>query len=189
MLGALLIVLVTIEICCSLEQPSLGEAFRFEFRLDNMQSCPDEPQATIFLENVSMDPFNRTTLVTNGQFRVKELVQGSIKGIIDLTKCDSKQQYDSCQHFITVVFDDLCAELPKKNESWTPFFAHIINFQPDCPLKPGTYEIKDAPVDLSFLADNPIIFGYWRARQTAMEGEKLISCTTISFNVIKPRPK
>ncbi|XP_067007062.2 uncharacterized protein [Anabrus simplex] len=163
-----------------------ADLMHFDVLMDDMIPCPDSEESSFTMSDIELEFYNRTQLLVNGKLIVKEKLD-SLKGRFELTKCDSKQQVDSCQFVMSTDINNICEKLPEKGSDWEPFMMKIKDFDPECPLEPGTYDIEAAPLDTSTFQDNPVLYGYWIADFVLLVNGEFGGCNRISASIVKKR--
>uniref|UniRef100_A0A0A9ZIL8 Uncharacterized protein n=1 Tax=Lygus hesperus TaxID=30085 RepID=A0A0A9ZIL8_LYGHE len=104
---------------------------------------------------------------------------------IELTKCASKQEPETCTYFSTVKYKDTCKMLEAKGEMWSTFAQ---NAEPPltCPMK-GLYNFEKSAFDGDAAGRAmPGLEGfYWKTKTFTYVGKKVVSCLILEFSTSK----
>ncbi|XP_067006925.2 uncharacterized protein [Anabrus simplex] len=106
-----------------------------------------------------------------------------------LTRCEDKQQEYTCRFYMKKTVKDICPHIPEKEKIWSDLVQHMVGLKPACPIKPGSFVLKDAPIDTNEVKDLPIQYGFWKIRAVGKQNGKVTNCHLIEFYLLKKKGK
>ncbi|XP_034235549.1 uncharacterized protein LOC117641892 [Thrips palmi] len=136
-----------------------------------LRECQDVPTNSIKYFNMTTRLVGKADFFLNGAYEISRLAKDLSEIVIILTKCKEIVSANTCEHFQTWRFKkNICQNIFFGNQIWAKFNENIIP-TPKCPAAPGTYQIRNATIDINVLQTLPMpLEGHvYRARHFMME--------------------
>ncbi|KAF6210765.1 hypothetical protein GE061_013876 [Apolygus lucorum] len=148
--------------------------------LEALEDCmTNEEDRRVDIRNLSIG------VLDNGRWAIMGKAEMNLRNIskvtVELIKCASKQEPETCSYFTTVSYKNPCKMFESKNELWSSF---VQSSEPPmlCPLK-GLYSFENSVMDAE--AANKKMPGlegfYWKAKSVFSVGKKQVSCVRMEF--------
>ncbi|XP_067008133.2 uncharacterized protein [Anabrus simplex] len=157
-----------------------------KFNLEDYYPCGEEAYIMEY-SDINVGRFNRSTIILNATLTYHEDVSDKFHITAELTKCDSKQQKDSCQFFYALEIKEICKNWDNPLALEHQFEESLVNMKKECPMPAGVYNVVNAMFDIKDIERTPGYCGYWYVKFIAYDGDKEIGCFIAEVNVSKKR--
>ncbi|CAH1404530.1 unnamed protein product [Nezara viridula] len=92
---------------------------------------------------------------------------------MEMSKCASKSEPDTCEYYTTIQYDSMCRLLRQKSEPWYGYF-NSTTMPITCPFPKGAWEMKGIKIGLS--SAFPLLNGFWRFKNRCYGKNKKLNC-------------
>ncbi|XP_067007060.2 uncharacterized protein [Anabrus simplex] len=155
--------------------------------LEKFYACEGKKYNETEYTDVEFEQYNRTTAVMNAKLHVNKEMSEMLNLFVDVSKCDSKQQTDSCQHLATEHLQDICVNMNNSSRPYKGFVDSMAEFDRKCPWKTGVYTIAEYIMSLKDLEEMPAITGYYILTFRPFDADKQIGCNVGEISIVKKR--
>ncbi|CAG2056165.1 unnamed protein product [Timema podura] len=118
--------------------------------------------------------------VFNGVINFTETVHSPWKMTVNMNKCLSNANMNTCTPFFSTEVKDVCSKLPQENQMWTKFIKDI-KMKRNCPVGPEAYYITDMGSEPSDMKYFPLDNSFYTVTVTGFSKGKEIYCMYVTF--------
>ncbi|CAH1396035.1 unnamed protein product [Nezara viridula] len=137
--------------------------------------------------NTSVLQVGKGSLVIDGSISLTEEIRDITLLEAKLHKCRSYSATETCEYFTTCRYNNPCPFITARKQVWSSF-VDSIHPPMRCPFHQGTYTIKNASFDTSFIKSVAGMNGmYWDIKVKMYVKKKCITCFEVGIDFRKIR--
>ncbi|XP_046672781.1 uncharacterized protein LOC124362385 [Homalodisca vitripennis] len=155
---------------------------RMSVQVERLEPCPDPADTPIQFTNLVISQVGLNRFIISGQINITETLDRPILIVLEMYKCATKDDPNSCEYYFTFRKNKICDMLDSKEETWS-YFTKGTDLPEACPFPPKVYNIRDAEMNLKDLRSIPIYSSHWRLINKAYMNEKLMFCLISEFTL------